>query len=96
MTTPPPPSTGSAIKAAAPLSAPSSAAAAPYGTFTVSCPTTLTATTYQLQAVGSGGTAGFNFFIDQLGNQSSTVAPPAPSGWTSCTIAWETKAGQCP
>jgi prepilin-type N-terminal cleavage/methylation domain-containing protein len=66
-----------------------------YGLFTVSCPTTLTATTYQLQAVGSGNTAGFKFFIDQQSNQSSTVAPPAPSGWTNCTTGWETKAGQC-
>ena len=69
--------------------------AATYGLFTVSCPTTLTATTYQLQAVGSGNTAGFTFFIDQQSNQSSTVAPPAPSGWTNCTTSWETKAGQC-
>jgi prepilin-type N-terminal cleavage/methylation domain-containing protein len=68
---------------------------ATYGLFTVSCPTTLTATTYQLQAVGSGNTAGFTFFIDQQSNQSSTVAPPAPSGWTNCTTSWETKAGQC-
>jgi prepilin-type N-terminal cleavage/methylation domain-containing protein len=69
--------------------------AAPYGLFTVSCPTTLTSTTYQLQAIGSGNTAGFSFFIDQQSNQSSTVAPPAPSGWTNCTTGWETKAGQC-
>ena len=69
--------------------------AATYGTFTVSCPTTLTATTYVLQAVGSGSTAGFKFFIDQQSNQSSTVAPPAPSSWTNCTTSWETKAGQC-
>jgi type IV pilus assembly protein PilE len=66
-----------------------------YGTFTVSCPTVLTATTFTLQAVGSGNTAGFKFFIDQQGNQSSTVAPPAPAGWTNCTTAWETKQGQC-
>jgi prepilin-type N-terminal cleavage/methylation domain-containing protein len=75
---------------------PPCATAATYGTFTVSCPTTLTATTYQTQAVGSGNTAGFKFFIDQQGNQSSTTASPAPTSWTSCTIAWETKAGQCP
>lgn len=70
--------------------------AATYGTFTVSCPTVLTATTYQVQAVGSGNTAGFTFFIDQQGNQSSTVASPAPRGWTNCTVGWETKQGQCP
>jgi prepilin-type N-terminal cleavage/methylation domain-containing protein len=70
--------------------------AAQYGTFTVSCPSVLTATTYQVQAVGSSNTAGFKFFIDQQGNQSSTVSSPAPSGWTNCSIGWETKAGQCP
>jgi type IV pilus assembly protein PilE len=83
----------------------------PYGQFTVSCPTALTnapssgplstgtstpgATTFQLEAVGSGNTAGFYFFIDQAGNQASTVASPAPSAWTNCTTGWETKAGQC-
>jgi type IV pilus assembly protein PilE len=63
-------------------------------TFTVSCPT-LTATTFQLQAVGSGSVAGFTFYIDNFNNQSSTVAAPAPSGWTSCATGWETKPGQC-
>ncbi len=66
-----------------------------YGTFKVSCPTTPTATTYRLQAVGSGATAGFTFYIDQQGSQSSTVAAPAPSVWTSCTTGWETRPGQC-
>jgi len=79
-----------------------------YGTFTVSCPaalsnspgapftgTTLTANTFQLEAVGSGSTAGFSFFIDQVGNQASTVTAAVPSGWTTCTTGWETKAGQC-
>jgi len=66
-----------------------------FGSFTVSCPTTLTATAFQLQAVGSGSTASFTFFIDQQGNKSTTVASPAPSGWTSCSTGWETKAGQC-
>jgi type IV pilus assembly protein PilE len=85
--------------------------ATPYGTFTVSCPatltnapasgpfstgSTLTATSFQLEAVGSGSTAGFYFFMDYQSNQASTVStPPAPSGWTSCTTGWETKAGQC-
>ncbi len=75
---------------------PPCATATVFGKFTVSCPTVLTGTTYQLQAVGSANTAGFTFFLDQQGNQSSTVASPAPSGWTSCAIAWETKPGQCP
>jgi type IV pilus assembly protein PilE len=84
--------------------------ATPYGTFTVSCPTTLTnppasgplstgstltATSFQLEAVGSGNTAGFSFFMDYQSNEASTVTAPAPSGWTNCTTGWETKAGQC-
>ncbi len=76
---------------------PPCAAAATYGTFQVSCPGGPTdATHYTLQAVGSGSTAGMNYFIDQNGNQSSTVSAGAPRGWTNCAIAWETKAGQCP
>jgi type IV pilus assembly protein PilE len=74
---------------------PPCATATVYGTFTVSCPTVLTATTFTLQAVGSGNTAGFSFFIDQQGNQSSTAGPPAPAGWTNCPTGWETKQGQC-
>ena len=80
-----------------------------YGTFTVSCPatltnapaitaftgTTLTATSFQLQALGSGNTAGFAFFIDYQSNQASTVTAAVPSGWTNCLTGWETKAGQC-
>jgi len=80
-----------------------------YGTFTVSCPTTLTnppalaaftgattsATTFQLQALGSGVTAGFAFFMDYQSVEASTVTTPAPSGWTNCLTGWETKAGQC-
>lgn len=73
---------------------PPCAAAATYGTFTVSCPNVLTATTYTLQAVGFGATNGFTFFIDQQGTQWSTAV--GVRGWTSCAIAWETKAGQCP
>ena len=73
---------------------PPCATAVPYGTFSVSCPTVLTATTFTLEADGSGSTAAFKFFIDQQGNQWSTVTG-GPSGWTSCTTAWETKQGQC-
>jgi len=69
----------------------------PYGTFTVSCPGGPTdATHFQLEADGSGATAGFKFFINEQGKQTSTVAPPAPSGWTPCTLGWETKQGKCP
>jgi type IV pilus assembly protein PilE len=82
-----------------------------YGTFTVSCPgtltnapssgplstgSTLTATSFQLEATGTGSTNGFYFFLDYQSNAASTVtSPPAPSGWTNCTTGWETKAGQC-
>jgi len=74
---------------------PPCATATVYGTFTVSCPNTLTATTFILQAVGSGVTAPFTFYIDNYGNQSSTVTAAAPAGWTNCTTGWETKPGQC-
>jgi type IV pilus assembly protein PilE len=63
--------------------------------FTVGCPNTLTATTYVLQAAGSGSVAGFTFYVDQQGNQSTIVGAGAPSGWTSCATGWETKPGQC-
>jgi type IV pilus assembly protein PilE len=69
-----------------------------YGQFTVSCVTGYpTATTFQLQAVGNTGTqvSAFSYFIDQAGNQWSTVSAGAPSGWTSCATGWEVKAGQC-
>jgi type IV pilus assembly protein PilE len=75
---------------------PPCATAATYGTFSVSCPTVLTATTYTLQAAGSANTAGFTYTIDQAGNQTSTVTAPAPSAWIlSCPSTWETKAGTC-
>ncbi len=68
--------------------------AVPYGMFSVSCPTVLTQNTFTLEADGSGSTAAFKFYIDQQGNQWSTVTG-GPSGWTSCATAWETKQGQC-
>jgi type IV pilus assembly protein PilE len=83
-----------------------------YGSFQVSCPNALTnppstftgltqsATAFQLEAIGvsnsSGNSTGFYYFIDQQGNQGTTVTAPAPSAWiNSCTSTWETKAGQC-
>jgi type IV pilus assembly protein PilE len=55
-------------------------------------------TTYQLEAIGgsnsSGNTSGFYYFIDQAGNQGTTVVAPAPSAWIiSCTSSWAMKAG---
>jgi type IV pilus assembly protein PilE len=65
------------------------------GTFAVNC-TVLSATTFTMTATGSGATNGFTYTIDQSGNQTSTVASPAPSAWIiSCPTSWTTKAGQC-
>jgi len=67
------------------------------GYFTLSCTTSpaATATTYKLQAVGSGPTNGFTFYVDQLGVQSTTIS--SGSGWTGCDKAWVTRRGQaCP
>ena len=67
-----------------------------FGTFTVSCQTSdVTGTAFLIKAVGSGGTSGFMYSIDQSNNQKSTAASPAPSAWHGCTTGWETKAGQC-
>jgi len=89
-----------------------------YGSFTISCPGTLSnapstfgaaqgataavqaTTTFELEAVGgsnaSGNTTGFYYFIDQTGNQGTTVTAPAPSAWIiTCTNTWEMKAGTC-
>lgn len=64
------------------------------GTFQLSCVTAPTATTFQLQAVGSGATAGFVYTVDQQNNQSTTVT--GVPGWiASCPTTWETKAGSC-
>jgi type IV pilus assembly protein PilE len=68
--------------------------AATYGLFQVSC-STLTATTFQLQAVGSKNTAGFTYYVDQQNNQSTVIAAGAPAGWTSCATGWEIKPGLC-
>lgn len=68
------------------------------GNFTLSCTSSpaATATTYKLQAVGSGPTKGFTFFVDQLGVQSTTI-DSSVSGWTGCDKAWVTRRGQtCP
>jgi type IV pilus assembly protein PilE len=64
------------------------------GLFTITCVNT--ATTYTLTATGSGNAAGFVFTVDQLNNQQTTVASPAPSSWTYATYnCWITKPGPC-
>jgi type IV pilus assembly protein PilE len=52
--------------------------------FTYSCSAN-DATTYTLQAVGSGPVAGFTFTINQ-GNTKATTA--APSGWATNATCW--------
>lgn len=63
------------------------------GSFQLSCDGTPTATTYTLQAVGSGATSGFTYKVDQS-NQRSTTAVPSGSGWSTSTTVWVMKKGQ--
>lgn len=58
------------------------------GSFTVSCPT-LTATTYTIQAVGSGAATGFTYTVNQL-DVRTTTGPG--TGWT-CATRWITRKG---
>jgi Tfp pilus assembly protein PilE len=70
----------------------------PAGTFSVYCLSITGGATpgFVLRADGSGATAGFTYTIDQAGNQTSTIASPAPSAWIkTCPASWSTKAGQC-
>lgn len=65
------------------------------GSFQLSCPdATLTATTFTLQAVGSGPTAAFTYTVDQSNSRTTTVGSGAPSGWSSCATDWLTRNGQ--
>ncbi|WP_418128886.1 type IV pilin protein [Variovorax sp. 375MFSha3.1] len=64
------------------------------GSFTLSCAAS-DATSYTLQALGSGPTGGFTFTVNQLGVQGTTITNV--SGWTGCSTAWVTRRGQaCP
>ncbi|MDP9993149.1 type IV pilus assembly protein PilE [Variovorax boronicumulans] len=63
------------------------------GSFTISCVGTPTATTYSLQAVGSGAANGFTFTINEQGVKASTVSGVA--GWSGCTSSWVMKKGSC-
>jgi type IV pilus assembly protein PilE len=70
---------------------------APYaaGKFTISCPVD-TAQTFTLQAQGTAGDlTGFTFTVDERDVEQTTVAPPAPSAFSSCATAWVTKTGGC-
>lgn len=58
--------------------------------FTFSCSGTPDATTYTLQAVGSGEMAGFTYTVNQANVRATTSAP---SGWTTNATCWVTKKG---
>jgi prepilin-type N-terminal cleavage/methylation domain-containing protein len=67
------------------------AASRVFGSFTVSCDGTPTATAFALKAVGSGQTNGFTFTINQQDVRATTAAP---SGWNTCATQWMVKKGQ--
>lgn len=71
------------------VNAPPCAVDATSGThFTFSCVTAATATSYTLQAVGSGPMTGFTYTVDQSNAKSTTAVP---SGWTTSASCWVTK-----
>lgn len=65
-----------------------------FGNFVVQCATGQpTATTYVLEAVGSGPVTGFTLTINQADQRQTT----APTGWGSCTgtsFGWVLRRGQ--
>jgi type IV pilus assembly protein PilE len=66
--------------------------------FDFSCSVGPTATAYTLQAVGKAGMSGFTYTIDQSGAKTTTIAAPAPAGWTAASPnnCWVTrKGGSC-
>jgi type IV pilus assembly protein PilE len=75
---------------------PCTAANVAYGKFNVSCPP-IDATHFTASAVGILGSTvdGFTFTVNELNVQQTTVAPPAPHSFLSCTTAWVTKTGGC-
>ncbi len=62
-----------------------------FGAFVVSCTAAPTATTFVLQAVGSGNVNGFTYTINQADVRATTAAI---TGYNTCTTAWLTKKGQ--
>lgn len=62
------------------------------GNFLISCTATPAATTYTLQAVGSGPVNGFTFTINQQDVRATTAVP---TGWgAACTTGWIVRRGQ--
>jgi type IV pilus assembly protein PilE len=60
------------------------------GNFVISC-SAVAATTYTLQAVGSGPVAGFTFTVNQADTRATSAAP---AGWNTCGTGWMLKKGQ--
>jgi hypothetical protein len=50
-----------------------------------------TATTFTLEAVGSGRVAGFVFSVNGLGARATTAVP---AGWIACADKWVTRKGE--
>jgi prepilin-type N-terminal cleavage/methylation domain-containing protein len=67
------------------------AASRTFGNFVVSCSGTPDATTFTLQAVGSGPVNGFTYTVNQADVRATTAAG---SGWNTCTSKWLTKKGE--
>jgi type IV pilus assembly protein PilE len=60
------------------------------GNFLISC-SAVAATSFTLQAVGSGPVNGFTFTVNQQDTRATTAAP---TGWNTCTSQWILKKGQ--
>jgi prepilin-type N-terminal cleavage/methylation domain-containing protein len=66
------------------------AASRTFGNFVVTCSGTPDATSFTVQAVGSGPASGFTFTMDHQDTRATTAAP---TGYNTCTSKWLTKRG---
>jgi type IV pilus assembly protein PilE len=64
--------------------------------FVYDCPVVPNAAAYTIRATGipAQGTGGFVFTVDQTNAKNTTVAAPAPSGWTG-GACWVSRPGGC-
>ncbi len=67
------------------------AAARTVGNFTISC-SAVDATTYRLQAVGSGNVSGFTYTVNQADERTTDGPGGASDGW-DCNTRWITRKG---
>jgi len=62
--------------------------------FTFSCPAAATATTYSIQADGTGSMAGFTYTIDESNVKTSNIVAPANANWIAASLScWITNSG---